>query len=51
MTKPDCKKLNCQNAGFGFSISSVKDLDLDGYNGEFICKCDVFLVIVNFDGK
>lgn len=42
MDVDDCKALNCENGRFGFSISPVEDLDLDGYKGK--CTRLMFLL-------
>jgi hypothetical protein len=38
MKPEECRKLDCQNARFGFSLASAGDIDNDGYAG----RCHAF---------
>ena len=34
MKADECKRFDCQNARFGFSLASAGDIDRDGFNGK-----------------
>ena len=34
MKDQECIQLDCQNARFGFALSAIGDVDLDGFQGE-----------------
>ena len=36
MKDAECAELDCNNARFGFAIANAKDIDGDGYNGQFV---------------
>jgi len=36
MKDAECTRLNCHDARFGFAVSAVGDVDLDGYQGTLI---------------
>jgi len=33
MKDAECEILNCHDARFGFAVSAIGDVDLDGYEG------------------
>jgi len=33
MKDAECEQLNCHDARFGFAVSTIGDVDLDGYQG------------------
>lgn len=35
MTAEECKRLDCHNGRFGFSLASAGDIDNDGFTGMF----------------
>jgi len=36
MKDAECASLNCHDARFGFAVSAVGDVDLDGYQGRLM---------------
>ena len=37
MKDAECARLNCHDARFGLAVSSIGDVDLDGYQGQLKC--------------
>ena len=37
MKESECRSLDCTNARFGASVANIGDIDLDGFQGTYLC--------------